>query len=233
MKLKKGDLKKAELIQTAESLFCRNGYEQTSVQDILDVLQTSKGSFYHHFPSKEALLEAMCRLRADALAREARNRTADGKNVIEKLNTCLEGMIPLNGERITFLLMILPVFDLPEGWSVKHVYQTSLAQAFHPILTEILEEGHQEGCLFSTHPSIQAELTLLLVNDLWDHLCDQMIQAEKQGESLDVSRLLEYLDQSRLAVEKLISAPYGSIKLLDLAEMKAIADQIHVHWKML
>ena len=107
--MKKGDLKKAELIQTAEQLFCRNGYEQTSVQDILDILQTSKGSFYHHFPSKEALLEAMCRQRAEALAQDVKKSLGAGGSFQNRLNLCLEGMIPLSGERITFLLMILPV----------------------------------------------------------------------------------------------------------------------------
>ena len=41
--MKKGDLRKQEILQTAEKLFCRKGYEQTSVQDILDQLKTSKG----------------------------------------------------------------------------------------------------------------------------------------------------------------------------------------------
>ena len=66
--MKKGDIKKQEFINTAEELFCRNGYESTSVQDIIDSLNTSKGSFYHHFISKEALLEEICSRRADQIS---------------------------------------------------------------------------------------------------------------------------------------------------------------------
>ena len=43
----KGDLRKKQILETAEKMFCRDGYEKTSVQDILDVLHLSKGSFYH------------------------------------------------------------------------------------------------------------------------------------------------------------------------------------------
>ena len=43
--MKKGELKKQEIMETAEILFCKKGYEQTSIQDILDKLKTSKGSF--------------------------------------------------------------------------------------------------------------------------------------------------------------------------------------------
>ena len=60
--MKKGDIKKQVILQTAETMFCRNGYETTSVQDILDALHTSKGSFYHHYASKELLLEEICHL---------------------------------------------------------------------------------------------------------------------------------------------------------------------------
>ena len=49
MSLRKGDIRKQEILKTAEMMFCRNGYEKTSIQDIIDVLHSSKGSFYHHF----------------------------------------------------------------------------------------------------------------------------------------------------------------------------------------
>ena len=51
--MRKGDEKRQAILDVAEKLFYTKGYEATSVQDILDVLDTSKGSFYHHFESKE------------------------------------------------------------------------------------------------------------------------------------------------------------------------------------
>ena len=41
--MKKGDIKKQEILTVAEDLFCRKGYEETSVQDILDVKARSRG----------------------------------------------------------------------------------------------------------------------------------------------------------------------------------------------
>lgn len=54
--MRKGDEKRQAILDVAEKLFYTKGYEATSVQDILDVLDTSKGSFYHHFESKEQVL---------------------------------------------------------------------------------------------------------------------------------------------------------------------------------
>ena len=58
--MKKGDLKRSSILETAERLFFEKGYEQTSIQDILDALSLSKGGFYHHFASKEAILSEIC-----------------------------------------------------------------------------------------------------------------------------------------------------------------------------
>ena len=58
--MKKGDLKRSSILETAERLFFEKGYEQTSIQDILDALSMSKGGFYHHFTSKEAILSEIC-----------------------------------------------------------------------------------------------------------------------------------------------------------------------------
>ena len=88
--MKKGDLRKKEILSTAEELFCRQGYEKTSVQDIIDRLNSSKGSFYHHFASKEALLEGICRNRAEQIFIVSSDRTDQFASAPEKLNSLFQ-----------------------------------------------------------------------------------------------------------------------------------------------
>ena len=71
MGLKKGDARRGELLAASEKLFYTKGYENTSVQDILDAVGFSKGGFYHHFDSKLAVLEAICQQRAEELCQSA------------------------------------------------------------------------------------------------------------------------------------------------------------------
>ena len=48
------------ILDTAFSLFMEKGYEHTSIQDLLNNLGgLSKGAIYHHFKSKEEILEAV------------------------------------------------------------------------------------------------------------------------------------------------------------------------------
>ena len=46
-----------KILNTAISLFLENGYEKTSMQDIVNALGMSKGAIYHHFKSKEELFQ--------------------------------------------------------------------------------------------------------------------------------------------------------------------------------
>lgn len=59
MKGEKGEKRKQELLQIAYRLFLSKGYEETSIDEIIEEAQIAKGTFYYHFKSKEALLEAL------------------------------------------------------------------------------------------------------------------------------------------------------------------------------
>lgn len=50
---------KARIIKAAWTLFYKNGYERTTVEDILKLSKTSKGTFYHYFKGKDALLATL------------------------------------------------------------------------------------------------------------------------------------------------------------------------------
>lgn len=50
---------KSRIVKAAWNLFYKNGYEQTTVDEIIAASKTSKGTFYHYFKGKEALLNSL------------------------------------------------------------------------------------------------------------------------------------------------------------------------------
>ena len=50
---------KSRIVQAAWNLFYKNGYDKTTVEDIIAASKTSKGTFYHYFKGKEALLNSL------------------------------------------------------------------------------------------------------------------------------------------------------------------------------
>ena len=50
---------KSRIVKSAWNLFYKNGYDNTTVEDIITASKTSKGTFYHYFKGKEALLNSL------------------------------------------------------------------------------------------------------------------------------------------------------------------------------
>jgi len=50
---------RTNIVQAADQLFYRQGYEHTSFSHIADAVQISRGNFYHHFKTKDAILDAV------------------------------------------------------------------------------------------------------------------------------------------------------------------------------
>ncbi len=228
--MKKGDLKKKEIIQTAETLFCKNGYETTSIQDILDVLHTSKGSFYHHFASKELLLAEICRLRAEEVVHKAAETIKPDSPPMDNLNAVLTGIIPLSGEKLSFLMMILPVFDLPEGRQIRFSYAEALSDSFRQIMIHEIHRGNENGDLFCTDVPHAADIVFLILNELWYQICLLIIRNEKKQKQIDSHELLYMVASYRRTLERVLGARFGSIRLLEMDDLKYLTDQIHVHW---
>lgn len=61
------------IVEAADQLFYRQGYEHTSFSDIADAVQISRGNFYYHFKSKDEILDAVINLRL-AITREMLER---------------------------------------------------------------------------------------------------------------------------------------------------------------
>ena len=53
---------RTKIITAAWELFYENGYDETTVDEIIERSQTSKGTFYHYFPGKDALLASLSTL---------------------------------------------------------------------------------------------------------------------------------------------------------------------------
>lgn len=53
-------LKQLEILTTANTLFCQNGFVETSMRDLALCLEVKAASLYSHFKSKEDILTHIC-----------------------------------------------------------------------------------------------------------------------------------------------------------------------------
>ena len=227
----KGDLRKKQILETAERMFCEKGYEKTSVQDILNELHLSKGSFYHHYDSKERLLHAMCENHSAAAAMLFQ-QSGDAATGTDEVNRTLSAMIPFNGEGLRFLMMILPVFPLPEGRSIRDGYQDALKKAWLPVFTDTLDRARETREIYCDDSAGTAGICLDLINDLWCALSEEIILAETAPDrpAADLGAMMTRIFRYRTALENILSAPYGSLVLLNADDLRELSQEIHSHW---
>ena len=62
------------------------------------------------------------------------------------------------------------------------------------------------------------------------HICDKIITAEDQGKETDLYELLRLTDSCRTAISRILSLPYGVIRITDITIMRDLCKQIHQHW---
>lgn len=214
--MRKGEEKRQELLNAAEKLFCAKGYEGTSVQDILNVAEMSKGGFYHHFASKEDVIKALCARHAERALAYTEDALSKAESSMGRINAVLRGFMPLRREESTFIDMLRPVMNTPEGRAIAMTYQDALETVFLPLLkAEIAAAAAVEVVC---PPVKDAESMILnLVNHCW------MQAVANQIDQLD---MLNLLSKYRRAVEVLLDAPYGSVEIVRVEEMDEVFNRM-------
>lgn len=81
-----------QIVEAADRLFYRHGYEHTSFSDIADVVRISRGNFYYHFKSKDEILDAVIEARLAHTARMLERWERDGKQPAERIRRFIHMM---------------------------------------------------------------------------------------------------------------------------------------------
>lgn len=133
---------KGRIISAAWKLFYEQGYENTTVEDIVFESETSKGSFYHYFDGKDALLGTLANV-FDEKYEQLKEVMAPELDAVEKLiylNHELFVMIDA-GISVDLLARLLSTQLLARG--EKHLLDRN--RMYFKLLRQIISEGQKNG----------------------------------------------------------------------------------------
>lgn len=133
---------KGKIITAAWKLFYEQGYDDTTIEEIIDESGTSKGSFYHYFEGKDALLSSLSCLFDDKYD-ELKQQLTDDANAFDTLiflNRELFGMID-NGVNIDLLTKLFSTQLTTKG--ERHLMDNS--RVYFKLLRKIVSEGQKKG----------------------------------------------------------------------------------------
>lgn len=223
--MKKGDARRGELLATAERLFYTQGYEKTTVQDILTEMNFSKGGFYHHFDSKLAVLEAICELRAQECGEQARcaMEQAEG-TAVDQLNAVFHDSAILTSGNTGFISLMIQVAYREDGALMREKMKASQMEAMEPVVAEIVARGVKENVFFVSDVAACAQMLLRLYLVFTDEIA--FLLAREDSEEALMEELIRKLNAYRTAIERVLIAPFGSITLFEAKELQILAQTI-------
>lgn len=82
-----------QIVEAADRLFYRQGFEHTSFTDIAGVVRISRGNFYFHFKSKDEILDAVIDLRLADTRKLLAQWEADGKHPADRIRSFINILI--------------------------------------------------------------------------------------------------------------------------------------------
>ena len=230
--MKKGELRRDSILRTAERLFFEKGYDETSIQDILDALSISKGGFYHYFESKIALLEEICRQRAATELEHIRAELYSGKlNPTQKLNLLLGALHLFNRESPEFTALVLKISYVDCDVHLREQTRSFMLESLRPLVDEVISAGIADGSFFTRNPGQIGRILLMLGCDVNDEAC--RILAESPDNPDCVIGIVELLNAYRDAIENLLGASFGTISLFDVEHLMRAFRQTAVELKIL
>lgn len=143
-----------QILDVAVQEFIAHGYDATSVAALADRLGLSKSALYHHYASKEQLLEVALEEALGGL--EGVLRSAQGTTALAKLEHVLRGAVAVLVEKLPYVTLLLRV----RGNSDVERGALERRRVFDREVTALVRAAQEEG---SVRADVDASLATRLL----------------------------------------------------------------------
>ena len=209
--------KRREILDAAQRLVITKGYEQMSIQDVLDEVQISSGAFHHYFDSRGALLEAF----VERVKQESEKPLLPiihdpNLSAIEKLQGFFDTLDRLRTVHKADLVRLARVWYTDDNAIVRLKVDEAVFEQRAPLLTEIVRQGIREGIFTTAYPDKAGEVIMSLLHGMGNTHARLLLSFDQEGD--DLRRIEEivaihaaYMD----AIERVLGAPPHSFSRTD------------------
>lgn len=203
--MKKGEKRKKELLKIAYDMFLTQGYENTSVDEIIEKAQIAKGTYYYYFQSKEQMLEEVIDMMIDSETEMAKQVITMDISVPQKIVGIITSMKPSEAEE-----PIKNTLFQQENVLMHYKVRKKLIDIITPLLSEVINEGVKEGIFECDNISERVKMLLVISDSTFN---------EGKFSERDISVFIDM-------TEKLLGAENGTMSfiydLIDKNDMEAV-----------
>ena len=195
---KEAEVRKNEILDVADELFSKKGFDGTSTNDILEKVGIARGTLYHHFKSKEEIMDALMVRLSERLLSAAQEVAAD--KTIPLIDRIIRVVISMNVDSGSSEEMMEHIHK-PQNALMHQKIQKIIINGLTPILTEIICEGIEQGVFSTPYPYECMEMVVTYANTIFD---DDMVQMSNEDR---VTRIQAFI----FNIERLLDVERGSL----------------------
>ncbi|WP_042197205.1 TetR/AcrR family transcriptional regulator [Paenibacillus camerounensis] len=200
--VKEAEARRNEILDAADELFGQKGFDGTSTNDILNKVGIARGTLYHHFKSKEDIMDALIERYSSRMLGAAQAIALDTTiPVVERILRAVMAMNISSGNGGESSKEIMEHIHRPQNALMHQKIQKILVNGVPPILTPIVREGIQQGLFHTQYPYESIEMIIIYANTIFD---EEMVE---MTDEVRLSRILAFIAN----VERLLGAEEGSL----------------------
>jgi len=207
-------VRRAELLDCAQGLFLTRGYERTTINDVISATGLSKGAFYHHYRSKEDLLEAIAaRFAGEAFNFAAALNANTELDALQRLNLLLALGRDWKLAHMAELKAMFTTLLKPQNAILYHRIVEAVFAVLAPALAAIIEDGRAHGVFDTGDARTAADTLLWLSNGRRPIVTRAMAGAEADVEGA-IAMIIARVRAEEAIVDRILGLPPGSVRLL-------------------
>jgi len=168
------------ILDVAVAAFNQYGYDATSMGVLADRLGLSKSAIYHHFPSKDEILERALDEALSSLEGVLSEADASGGRAADRLDRVLRGAVRVLVDKLPYVTLLLRVRGNTE------VERRALARrrAFDKRVTALVSEAQSEG-------SLRSDIDVRVVERLLFGMINSIVEWYRPGGREDADKLAD------------------------------------------
>lgn len=185
--------KKEFILDTAEKMFVEQGFDQTSISQLLDATKIARGTLYYYFTSKEEIMDAIIERWIEQSFEQMRIWVERKHlSIIERLTGALASLnLKKNGQEF------LEHLHEPQN-ALLHEKSNQILLSMAPqILYPLFQEGLQAGEMQTAYPYESIEMMLTFSLQIFDNSYQKLERAEQDQKIQAFIYLLEKIFQTK------------------------------------
>ena len=187
--------RKQELLKIAYNMFLTKGYENTSVDDIINEAKIAKGTYYYYFESKEATLEEVINMMINEEVESAKRFLNMPISIPEKLLGVITSLRPKIDEQ-----EIQNILNKKANIVMHEKINNRVIEEAIPLLEQIVNEGIQSNIFNCNHINERLRMLKIMSNEIFN------------GDKFNINEVEVFIDTA----EKMLGAKKGTLEFIKM-----------------